>query len=271
MITFLFWNTNKKPLLGAITSLVDIHNVDILILAESELNDNQLLKSLNSQGGACFSIAQPGLPARIKIYSRLSRRFVKPVRDSRYIVIRRIMPPVALDLILVAVHLPSKLYQREQDQILNCPHLAWIVEKAEREIGHTRTLIIGDLNMNPFEGGIVGAEGFHAVSDRRIAEKGSRRIAEKHYQFFYNPMWNFFGDAPPRPPGTYFYDTGTQANMYWNIFDHVLIRPALLDTFADEHLRVLTEVGSSSLLSKSGQPDKKSWSDHLPILLSLRL
>jgi len=37
MTTFLFWNINKQPILELIVSLVREHNVDVLILAESEL------------------------------------------------------------------------------------------------------------------------------------------------------------------------------------------------------------------------------------------
>ncbi|MHC4430644.1 MAG: hypothetical protein ACYTBS_02275, partial [Planctomycetota bacterium] len=77
--------------------------------------------------------------------------------------------------------------------------------------------------MNPFEHGIVGAAGIHAVSDRSIAARGTRKVGGEDRRFFYNPMWSYFGDVSPGPPGTYFYDTGTQVNLYWNIFDQVLI------------------------------------------------
>lgn len=271
MITFLFWNINKKPLLESITWLVHNHNIDVLILAESELNETHLLKSLNLPGEPCFSIMPPGLPSRIKIYSRFSSRFIKPIEDTGDIAIRQIMPPIGLDMLLVVTHLQSKLYQKEQDQILNCTRFARKIEEVENIVGHTRTLVIGDLNMNPFECGIVGAEGIHAVSDRRIAARGTRQVAGESRRFFYNPMWNYFGDAPPDPPGTYFYDTGTQVNLYWNLFDQVLIRPELLEVFSDENLRVVTEIGSRSLLSKSGRPDSNFASDHLLILLTLTL
>ena len=271
MISFLFWNINKKPLLESIVWLVHNYDIDVLILAESELSDIDILKSINLQDKPCFTITPPGLPSRIKMYSRFSRRFIKPINDESGIAIRQIIPPIGLDILLVAVHLPSKLYQKEQDQVLNCTLFSKTIEEAEAKIGHTRTLIIGDLNMNPFEDGMVGAAGIHSVSDRRIALKVSRQVNGKEYKFFYNPMWNYFGDTPPKPCGTYFHDTGTQVNFYWNVFDQVLIRPVLLDTFSDENLRVVTQVGSRSLLSTLGRPDRSFASDHLPILLSLNI
>ena len=268
---FLFWNIGRRPLLTPITDLVHTHEVDILIIAESELSDIEMLRSLNSRGVPCFTISPPGVPGLVKIYSHLSWDFIRPIRDSRGVAIRQIAPPVGNDLILVAVHLPSKLHQTEQDQVLNCTRLSRMIEEVEKEIGHTRTLVMGDLNMNPFECGMIGAEGIHAISDRVIASKGTRRVAGEDRRFFYNPMWNCFGDGPPGPPGTYFYDTGTQVNMYWNIFDQVLMRPELITAFSDENLRIITELGSRSLLSPSGRPDQTFGSDHLPILLSLRL
>jgi hypothetical protein len=271
MISFLFWNINKKPLLEPITWLVHNHDIDILILAESELNDIDILKSLNLQGGPCFTIMPPGLPSRIKMYTRFSHRFIKPISDNGEIMIRQIVPPIGLDFLLVAAHLPSKLYQTERDQIFFCTRISKIIEESESKVGHTRTLIIGDLNMNPFECGMVGADGIHAISDRRIAAMGTRKVAGESRRFFYNPMWNYFGDALPDPPGTYFYNAGTQVNFYWHIFDQVLIRPELLDMFSDENLRIITEIGSRSLLSESGRPDSRLASDHLPILLSLKL
>ena len=59
--------------------------------------------------------------------------------------------------------------------------------------------------MNPFEEGVVGAKGLHAVMTRRIAAKGSRVVQGKEYPFFYNPMWGLFGDRQDSPSGTYYY------------------------------------------------------------------
>ena len=44
--------------------------------------------------------------------------------------------------------------------------------------------------MNPFDPGVTSGEGFHGVMDKRIAEKGSRKIVGKVRDFFYNPMWS---------------------------------------------------------------------------------
>ena len=125
--------------------------------------------------------------------------------------------------------------------------------------------------MNPFEIGVVSAAGFHGVMDQRIAQRGSRRIKGKKYAFFYNPMWGLLGDTSTGPPGTYYYDTGTQTNLFWNMYDQVLIRPELLHNFHAEELAVLTEVDNKSLLSSSGIPDIHIGSDHLPVLFKLDL
>jgi len=95
----------------------------------------------------------------------------------------------------VAVHLSSKLYQKQDDHILYSTRLARQIGEAEQSLGHSRTLIIGDLNMNPFESGVVGAEALHGVADRRIAKKKFRSVQGEKRQFFYNPMWSYFGEA----------------------------------------------------------------------------
>jgi len=139
----------------------------------------------------------------------------------------------------------------------------------ENEVGHSRTIVIGDLNMNPFEDGLVSSEGFHAVMSRKLAKEGSRTVHEQSRKFFYNPMWSRFGEHPHRPPGTYFY-RGSVISYFWNIYDQVLVRPELLNRFDDDGLSVLTKAGPNNLASATGAPDKKSASDHFPILLKLK-
>jgi len=84
-------------------------------------------------------------------------------------------------------------------------NLAGAILEAERRVGHARTVLIGDLNMNPFEAGMIAADGLNAVMDKRIAAKGFRKVSGKRMQFFYNPMWSRLGDESIGPSGTFYY------------------------------------------------------------------
>jgi hypothetical protein len=139
----------------------------------------------------------------------------------------------------------------------------------EEKVGHTRTLLVGDLNMNPFDPGVSGAQGFHAVMSRRVAQRGSRTVRGKRYPLFYNPMWGLLGDRSVGPCGTYFLHSSKPNNYFWNMYDQVLLRPALADRLAE--LRILDSDGENSLLTRNGLPDKQQASDHLPLLFRLDL
>lgn len=131
---------------------------------------------------------------------------------------------------------------------IQCYRLGDRIRQLENEEGHDKSVLVGDLNMNPFEAGMVSASGFHGVMSRSVAEKGDRQVQEEIYPFFYNPMWSFYGGTTPGPPGTYYYQGTQHITYFWNIFDQVLIRPALLGGFDDKNLEVVTEAGGISFL-----------------------
>ena len=135
--------------------------------------------------------------------------------DTRRLSIRELSPPIGEKALLVVVHLPSKLWQKDEDQIFSSAEITKIIDTAETKVGHDRTLVVGDFNMSPFEKGLVAAGGFHAVMDRRIAERGQRIVQGKRYQFFYNPMWGHLGDTGSGPAGTYFYENSSYVNYFW--------------------------------------------------------
>jgi hypothetical protein len=83
------------------------------------------------------------------------------------------------------------------------PGFGAVVRDVEKRVGHDRTIVVGDLNMNPFDAGIVGAEGLNAVMTKQIASQGGRKVDAVRYPFFYNPMWSHFGDSTHEeyPPG----------------------------------------------------------------------
>lgn len=277
MTTFLFWNLNKKPLQSLITKLACEHDVDVLVLAECSISPDVLLQSIN-RSGQTYSYSPSDSCDRIEIYTRFNPEFSQPVLDGTYFTIRNITIPDKIDILLAVVHFPSKLYWNEASQALQSVHLAGKVRAAEDQVGHSRTILVGDLNMNPFEHGVVSANGLHAVMSRAIAMKQSRVVQSERYPFFYNPMWSLFGDVQGRPPGTYYYSTSTLITFFWNMFDQLLLRPELLSSFKNENLQILTSAGNKSetsvptlLLTKDGRPNSKTASDHLPLLFSLEL
>lgn len=298
MLTFLFWNLGSaRATLGEIDSerwnrlktslgrLTRLYRVDLLILAESPIPPDDLLRELNqphsNAGGSKFRAPNPQSTCkRISIFPRFSNKFLGLAHESAYYSGRIIrLPNPQPEILLFAVHFRSKLFKSESSQMLSLPGFSDIIRKRENERNHRRTIIVGDFNMNPFEAGVVGAEGLNAVMARTIARKRSRIVEKVSYPFFYNPMWSHFGDSshearPPgtpdhEPPGTCYYPARESRWYYWNMFDQVLLRPALLPWFKNQDLKILVGDGTISFIDNDGIPDRDNVSDHLPLLFSL--
>jgi hypothetical protein len=139
----------------------------------------------------------------------------------------------------------------------------------EDRAGHQRTVLVGDMNMNPFEPGLVSSVGLNAVTSRRIAGRMTRTVQGRAYRFFYNPMWGHFGDMRGDTAGSYFYDSAEHLNYFWNVFDQVLLRPELAKRFNSDQLSIVRSVGERSLVRGDGRPDGTLYSDHLPIVFEL--
>ena len=274
MITFLCWNLNRRPLQHLIAELASSRDVDLLILLECAIPVADLLGALNQGTGPIFHYAPNRAEApeeSIKIFTRFTSEFVAYFEYGARHTIRHLRLPLREDILLAALHLPSKLHSSDSSQVLACSQWAAAIALAERRAGHTRTVVVGDLNMNPFEAGVVGAGGFHATMARAEALRGQRTVAGQQYPFFYNPMWGCFGERGGTPPGTYFYDSSEHVSYYWNMFDQVLLRPSLMHRLPAEGVEIVTRAGAVSLLSPNGRPDRSVGSDHLPVLFGLEL
>ncbi len=183
---------------------------------------------------------------------------------------KRLRPPVGPDFLLFLVHLSSKLHLDEGDQSDLTTRVARQIGALEARFSHRRSIVLGDLNMNPFERGVVGSEGLHATMVREEAQKGGRVVHGDERSYFYNPMWRCLGrKRPDAPYGTYYYRSSSPMLFLWNVFDQVLVRPELVEAFDDESLEILTKAGDTDLLTKAGVPDQNVASDHLPIVFDL--
>ncbi len=270
MVTFLFWNLNQKSLGGRIAKLVEKYEVDIVILAECSIPPQLMVDALHRQTGRQFNLP-PSACEKIVIYTEFPEGFLGARQEGNRFTIRRLALPGLDEILIVATHFPSKLYWSNEDQVLECVNLSEAIRLAEQEAGHSRTVLVGDLNMNPFEDGVVGAKGLHGVMTRQIAEKQTRIVQDREYPFFYNPMWGRLGDETEGPAGTYYDQRSKHVCFFWNMFDQVLLRPELLPFFRNEEMKILTEDGDGPFVSQAGLPDDSIVSDHLPILFRLNL
>lgn len=190
-VNFLFWNLYNKPIEKHIKNLVDLHAIDVLLLAECAIPPIVLLKTLNEKE-KLFEYSSIEYE-KIKVFAKFNEVFIRPIFENNRLTIRKLnIPSMEKEILVASVHFQGKHNWTDEDQFSECFNLTQTIQKTESYIGHQRTILIGDFNMNPFEKGMVGANVLHAIGDRNIALKKNRTVAGNQYDYFYNPMWSFF-------------------------------------------------------------------------------
>lgn len=268
MVRFLFWNLNKQKFGALLRSAVDLHEIDVLVLAENPWRLGEILPILN-EGNPRLFYATRGHCPRILIFVRFLPAYLHPVFESASVSARLLRLPERQELILVALHLPSKLHASEESLSFEASVIASDIRRVEEKQCHRRTVVVGDFNLNPFEPGLVGAASFHAVSSQDVASRGERTVQGRAYPFFYNPMWNFLGDFGGSAPGSFYYENSEHVSHFWHTLDQVLLRPELAAGFGRENLQILTSIGEESLVDRRGRPNAADLSDHLPVFFQI--
>jgi hypothetical protein len=270
MLRFLFWNLNKKPLGGRITRLLRTHAVDVLMLVEcaDSVADISNLIATATDGHLKFA---PSEADKIFVFTastvgQVEEQFVDPPGS---ITVRRLDLPQQTGLLLAVLHLPSRMNWSPGAQAMHSVELAREIRTVEADVGHQRTIVVGDLNQNPYDPGLVGAQGFNAVMTKQLVRLQERVVQGRGYPYFYNPMWSVLGDRSPGPPGTFFHAAAPPDSPIWNVYDQVLLRPSLMHTLED--VRILNSDGVVSLVNRGGRPIRSTGSDHLPLYFSLRI
>jgi exonuclease III len=269
-LNFLFWNTNRKPLIKEIANIAKYNNIDVILLAEHNLNDVELLLELNSESSD-YEIPSPIFKnSRIKIITKFSADLVSPVADekeNRYTSFK-IRVSDSEEILVFGIHLPDNRNTKNDGINSIAGEVARAIKDIEEGKKMNKTIVVGDFNLNPYENGMVDASSFHAIMDSTIVKKGSRTVSNKKYNYFYNPMWSLHGDIGNNVAGSYYYNKGGFISNHWNVFDQVLLRPSLIDNFDKDSLKFIVFDGVKSLLKRSGLPNEKI-SDHLPLTFTL--
>lgn len=270
MLSFLFWNINGKDLTDTIVKLAVAHEPDVIMLAEAKLNHVLLVRELNTfLKGKVYTFPFQIDTSRVTYIVSNAVRDFRLIEDHGRMSVRAITPVLGEIITVAGVHAVSKLHRESKDQELAARDLMDVIRAIESREGHKRTLVVGDINMDPFEDGVSGADGFHAVMDPKIAAEGSREVNGREWEFMFNPMWALMGANNRGAYGTYYSNHGGLTNLYWRTFDQVLLRPSLINEFDNESLQIVTQA-HVDLLTANGRPDSTQNSDHLPITFKLQ-
>ena len=93
MTSFLFWNINKKDLQRSIGNLTRKYEIDVLMLAECEIETGVLLRELN-EGHEFDYHYSPGIACeKIEVFTQFPRKFIRPVDETDRVTIRHFELP----------------------------------------------------------------------------------------------------------------------------------------------------------------------------------
>lgn len=273
---FLFWNIEKKQIcFDVIADLVKDEALDIIALAEFPKDKNDILLQKLQVVNPDFSLLKPLVNEKVVVYYCKSTAIVNNQFNEGKVAIKRITSKNKTPIAYIAfLHLASKVNYSDDELAERMKPIIGSVQHFEEKFEYEQGLVLlcGDLNMNPFERGIIQASGLNAVMESDIAKNGSRTIDGIDYKFFYNPMWGFLGDlGKGTVSGTYYFNSTHHIQYFWNLYDQVLMRPEAIPYFDKDALKIVTNSSNFNLLKKSGLIDDKNYSDHLPITFTLNI
>ncbi len=271
-LSILFWNLNKKDLNQELAQICLQRDVDIIIIAEAQnLNFNALLTTLNSSSVQYYNANTFSLSSKIYFITKFDPIYVNPIYEDEAdrFSIRKLTLPKTREIIIGGVHLLDQKNYSKASRLAYAIDVKHQIEEIEDSENINSTILVGDFNMNPFEDGMMQANGFNATLSRSIASRKPRKILGKTFSYFYNPSWSLMGDLSSTPAGTYYYNKAGFDPFYWNMFDQVIIRESLTTNFDNNSYEIIDNFGTHSLLSKSGLPNRIQYSDHLPIFFKL--
>ena len=272
MISFLFWNiADNDKTFSFLGRLALTYRIDVFFLAECPKKVAAIAAVLNQQGRGIYRIADKGT-TKVRSLSRLPASDFFPHFNNRKgdLTIWNLAAddPGKVQMQVAAAHLLSKaggVTPADQQEV--AAEISREIAEYEDNEGCQDTLLVGDLNMNPWEPGMVLPSCFHAFMTKQLAGLPDSEWRKEKYRRFYNPMWGLFGDRSPGPPGTHFWKWSVTSNHHWHMVDQVLLRPSLMTRL--RNIQILDRDGYESLVGPGGTATKKHLSDHLPILFQI--
>lgn len=264
MARFLLWNVQKKPLNRLILGCADQENADVVFLVERPEVVQQLDADFALRGFVPV-VSEERFRVYAKAVVQLREQLVagqRPVRANIY----RWGGGSQSDGLIALVHGHNRRDYADGTRAAHLKSVADVIRQAEQQLGHRRSVILGDFNASPFEPAVVGANGLHALGVRQLKGRADRTFVSEPTDFFYNPMWRLYGHGRESGSATHYFHGYNEVEPIWHMLDQVVVRPEALVRFPETELRIVTTAGPVSLWNADQIPDEAAASDHLPLV-----
>jgi hypothetical protein len=271
MAAFLLWNVHRKASLdGLVQNLIRQLQIDVVLLVEYAFGVSQLSGLLLQDG-----LFKTPSPDRFGVFVRANHSLT----PLRYRLGGRAglwawTPPSGQEGLIALLHGFDRRNHDDSTRRVFFRRVADAVRRCEMVRNHRRSIIAGDFNAQPFESAMTNADGLHAIGLRSVSGRSARKVlgAEGALDFFYNPMWRAYGSHRPDAGAATHYWLGRNAHeLGWHMLDQVVLHPEESARFPEDQLRIVTQVGGIGLLDADGLPDRKTASDHLPVVFHWNL
>ncbi len=257
----LFWNLNKKDNADLALTCMREEEVGIAAFAEfshADFSDAKL------EGIGCRTLGFGGCD-KVKVIARESIEVLDCFEASRFTVLS--MKSGNSIFVVGAAHLPDRMSSPDSEsRLMDIRAMMGEVRGYENELSISKTIILGDLNANPYDKELLHPNAFNAMLFKGIVRnKSSRTWREVEYPFLYNPTIQWLSEESENYGSIYY--SGDCTGPIWNCYDQALVSPELMDCI--NSYSYLKRIGDRDLIAKV-RPNGKI-SDHLPLLVDIDL
>lgn len=259
-MNLLYWNLKNHNIDYLISRCLIENNIDFAIF--SEFNE-KLLTDVISLVGNSYRIVMGNFGCkRVKALIKISIKCDVLRENARFVIYQITFNEKTY--IVCGVHLQDRRNSTSNSRKDTIRNIISYIESEERETNCDNTIIIGDLNSNPYDTEIIGFDGFNAVLFKDIIFQNEYRIhEEKRLRRFYNPILNYISEENNMYGS--FYDSSHDDTPVWHCLDQALFRKSLANSIIE--IEYLRKIESKSLMNRV-KPNSMI-SDHLPLYVRI--
>lgn len=257
----LFWNINKKD--NADLALTCMREEGVGIAAFAEFSGTDFSDELLMDSGY-HPIGFGGFD-KVKVIARESIEILECYEESRFTVVP--MKIGEIYFIVAAAHLVDRMSSADSEpRLVDIRKMMDVIHGYEAKASISKTIVMGDLNSNPYDKEMLLPNAFNAMLFKGIVRnKATRTWCGDEYPFLYNPTIHWLSEESENY-GSFYY-SGDCTSPVWNCYDQALVSPELMDRI--NSYSYLRKIGDVDLIAKV-RPDSKI-SDHLPLLVDIDL